>query len=299
MLSASPVASGECGDSAKKSSGTGSRLRLMGLVSALCFTCVALSYTASRPLNTVPPAHMPHDRNRSAAHGLVHFVLWDTEQTAWEGSNARRWTGLVPGTQEREHREIVQINALAVTWDPTGNEIVPGRSLRLYVRPVVHPRLSAYVTELTGITQAKLEAEGMPFAAALQALLAFAAETRGRHQGCTPMLSWGNDWTVVEENQALLRAPLPSHPADWAPCPRDVRPVFVAAGLNVTGYSSGTIHRAVSAPTAGHVHDAGWDCVSIQLAMRAVVARSEAAAGALRHLTRGGTAPTQRHKAIY
>ena len=28
------------------------------------------------------------------------MVLWDTEQTSWEGSNARRWKGFIPGTKD-------------------------------------------------------------------------------------------------------------------------------------------------------------------------------------------------------
>ena len=32
---------------------------------------------------------------------VLDFVVWDTEQTKWEGSNARRWKGLIPGTMQR------------------------------------------------------------------------------------------------------------------------------------------------------------------------------------------------------
>lgn len=74
----------------------------------------------------------------------VDFVVWDTEQTSWEGSNARRWSGLIPGTQKRETREVLQLSALRATLVPphdrrTGWALRHGAAFSLLVRPTVNP----------------------------------------------------------------------------------------------------------------------------------------------------------------
>ena len=37
-------------------------------------------------------------------------LIWDTEHTSWEGSYQRGWRGFVPGTTQREWREIIQVH---------------------------------------------------------------------------------------------------------------------------------------------------------------------------------------------
>ena len=74
----------------------------------------------------------------------IDFVVWDTEQTAWEGSNARRWSGLIPGTQKPETREVLQLSALRATLVPphdhgTGWALRHGEAFSLLVRPTVNP----------------------------------------------------------------------------------------------------------------------------------------------------------------
>ena len=80
----------------------------------------------------------------SAEPSEIDFVVWDTEQTAWEGSNARRWSGLIPGTQKRETREVLQLSALRATLVPphdhsTGWALRHGEAFSLLVRPTVNP----------------------------------------------------------------------------------------------------------------------------------------------------------------
>ena len=82
-------------------------------------------------------------RARHPAEPTVDFVVWDTEQTSWEGSNARRWSGLIPGTQKRETREVLQLSALRATLVPphdrTGWALRHGEAFSLLVRPTVNP----------------------------------------------------------------------------------------------------------------------------------------------------------------
>lgn len=114
-----------------------------------------------RPFDVLSESHKQYCK--PCPHALparVRFVLWDTEHTAWEGSNARRWMGFIPGTRQRERREVIQVSALRVVWDAERSELHPNGSLRIFVRPTLNPTLSAYVMKLTGITQA--EVRGLP-----------------------------------------------------------------------------------------------------------------------------------------
>ena len=45
-------------------------------------------------------------------------------------------------------------------------------------------------------------------------------------------------------------------------------PLHVVAGLNLSGLSSGTVHRAVGVSSAGRVHDASWDTESLFLTLQ-------------------------------
>ena len=42
----------------------------------------------------------------------------------------------------------------------------------------------------------------------------------------------------------------------------------MVAGLNLSGLSSGTVHRAVGVSSAGRVHDASWDTESLFLTLQ-------------------------------
>ena len=43
---------------------------------------------------------------------------------------------------------------------------------------------------------------------------------------------------------------------------------WLVAGLNLSGLSSGTVHRAVGLSSAGRVHDASWDTESLFLTLQ-------------------------------
>src|SRR5882762_1688961 len=87
------------------------------------------AWNRSACLNQLPEV-VPSE---GAGHNVV---VYDLEYTAWEGSQARGWSG--PG----EHREVVQIGAVRLDphrgWAETA-------SLARLVRPRINPRLSAYL----------------------------------------------------------------------------------------------------------------------------------------------------------
>ena len=93
------------------------------------------------------------------------FIIYDTEFTAWEGSQEREWSG------ENEFRELVQISAIRVK--KKGNTIAITKKLNLYVLPHINPRLSKYFTNLTGINQETLYKEGKPFKLAMKLFYMF------------------------------------------------------------------------------------------------------------------------------
>jgi DNA polymerase III epsilon subunit-like protein len=119
-------------------------------------------------------------------------VVYDLEYTAWPGSLERRWTG--PG----EHREIVQIGAVSLDAGRCFAELA---AFEVLVTPTRNPRLSAYFVELTGIDDAMLAKDGVPFVRALNGFIAFVGEA--------PLLANGIDADVVDENCRLNDTPNP------------------------------------------------------------------------------------------
>ena len=93
----------------------------------------------------------------------------DVEATCWEERPAR----------PRDEMEIIEIGAVRLDENL---EIVD--EFAAFVRPVVHPQLSEFCTELTTITQADVDS-AEPFAAVFARFLAWIGE--GPHRLC----SWG------------------------------------------------------------------------------------------------------------
>ena len=229
-------------------------------------------------------------------HGARSLVLFDSEVTAWEGSASRNWLGLVPGTRKHEAREIIQIGALRVLIHEGGQSeaveslwLQQGPALRFFVKPTLNPSLSPYISRLTGITQRQVDEEGVDLLTGAKLLQEFVANSSAGPCACVPVLSWGDDFSMVEQNARLLGRALPPDVAAMRDLTSDVRDIFAGAGINISGYTSGTIHRhpAISAATAGHVHDAGWDTRSVLLALQALLRTRTQAVRALRHVLHG------------
>ena len=78
-----------------------------------------------------------------------------------------------------------------------GNALGKRESLDLLVRPLCNPVLSDYFIDLTGIAQARLDAEGLEFARAFEQFSAFLGPRPG------PVLSAGYDGRVCGAGPAL------------------------------------------------------------------------------------------------
>lgn len=80
------------------------------------------------------------------------FIIYDTEYTSWKGCQERGWI-------EPQKKEIVQIAALKVKTSSL--EVLD--EFCCYIRPTFNPVLSDYFVNLTGITNEKIEKEGVSF----------------------------------------------------------------------------------------------------------------------------------------
>lgn len=174
---------------------------------------------------------------RDAVSAGRDIVVFDLEFTAWEGSQARRWTG--PG----EYMEIVQFGATRLD---AAYDLAEGRAWRQLVRPTRNPVLSDYFIDLTGIAQDHLDAEGVSFAEALDCFAAFV-------DGAGLVLCNGHDAAIVRENCRLNDLETPSF---LAGC-RNVGPALAREAGGSGGHvASSALPDAFPGVPRLHAHDA-------------------------------------------
>jgi inhibitor of KinA sporulation pathway (predicted exonuclease) len=132
-------------------------------------------------------------------------VVVDLEATCWDARDP------ILQSRQRSQTEIIEIGAVLLD----GTE--PSKVLQLYVRPRHYPTLSAFCTELTGITQAQVDAAA-PFPQAYRAFLEWCGG-----DGDLVFAAWGafDDLLLRKE---CKRAELPR--PRWTP--RNVKAMFAA-----------------------------------------------------------------------
>lgn len=175
-------------------------------------------------------------------------IILDTEYTTWPGALETGWAA--PG----QHREIVQIAAIRV--DDGFNEI---GAFEAIVRPSVNPDLSDLFIGLTGVTQERVDAEGVPFPAALASLHAFT--------GDDPVICMNGDCKVFLDNCDINRVCYP-----FARQFHRLRPLLERSGVDLTRCSSGDLHMLTLNPLEGRAHDALHDVRSMAAWLRHAVA---------------------------
>ena len=188
------------------------------------------------------------------------FVVFDTEYASWKG-----FIDLPPDDKRRQKAEIVQIAALKVNL----NDLSVAEEFNCYVKPCFEPKLTEYFTNLTGITDELLAAEGTDFLTAYGRFLHFA--------GNLPCYShaWGQkaaDETVIRNNLKLWQFPYAKE-TDY----RNIAPWFAQRykelGLPVAKQSSGQIGKLLGLDKEiAHLnldeHNALYDVYSILLGLR-------------------------------
>ncbi|EME69313.1 inhibitor of the KinA pathway to sporulation [Paramagnetospirillum caucaseum] len=168
------------------------------------------------------------------------IFVFDMEWTTWEGAQARGWSG--PG----ETMEVVQIGAIRLERDTNG--LAETAALSLLIRPRINFILSAYFIDLTGITQAELDAGGVPLAQALDAFTRFVGDDGA-------IWSNGGDETILQANCHLEGLTLALEENRF----QDGHPLLIAS----TGLPSAQLVSAdlpalmgTAAPADGRRHDA-------------------------------------------
>ena len=147
------------------------------------------------------------------------FIVYDMEWTAWEGSKERNWSN------PNEHREIFDIGAVLVTGDDFNNNA----TYRQLVVLEAVPELPKYSVDLTGITQEKLNKNGIPFNDMLSAFKKFCNNLH--------IYAWGEDGAVIIENCKLKKLKNPFSPDQI----HNMRNVFKQHGIPAENYMSSTI----------------------------------------------------------
>ena len=178
-------------------------------------------------------------------------TVFDLEFTAWEGSMARRWLG--PG----EFKEVVQIGAVRLDAVTLAEEA----ELNILVRPRINAELSHYLERLTGITNARVKAQGVDFEEAYARFADFAAGGI--------ICAFGRDELVLEDNLRLYgitgRAPMPAY--------LNAADVLKENGIDAKGRHACHVGPLCGAEFHGHEHDALDDARSVAAGIRALVER--------------------------
>jgi Exonuclease len=181
---------------------------------------------------------------------VASYCIFDTEYTTWEGAQATRWNG------RGQHREVFQIAAVRVEDGKAWKDL---KTLSLLVRPQLNPVLSAYATELTGISQEMLERDGIETP---EALARFADFT-----GDLCLFSNSMDLHILAETCGLQKVVMPLEPHRYLSLHY---PLYAALDKHFSfphaEYPSGRLHELAGLTPPSHlggVHNALHDVWSI------------------------------------
>lgn len=181
----------------------------------------------------------------------AEVVVFDTEFTAWAGSMARAWSG--PG----EHKEIIQIGAVILD----AQSLEERRAFSVLIRPVLNPVLSQYLVDLTGITNERMQAEGIDFATGVTRFVELA--------GPRPLHAYGRDDRIIAANAERL-----GKPKLWPNLPTtNLKEWLLKVGIPLAGVHSGNLAAHVGATSQGVAHDALVDSRSLAEAVRYLIAK--------------------------
>ncbi|MDG1480076.1 MAG: exonuclease domain-containing protein [Myxococcota bacterium] len=144
----------------------------------------------------------------------MRFIVVDLEATCWSESEDP-----VLSARQAEESEIIEIGAVMLN-----ESLQPAGEFQRFVRPVLHPKLSAFCTRLTSITQADVDASA-PLSEAYLALVDWMGGTEG-----VGLVSWSRfDHNQLVAEAAAASLPMPS----WTPI--DAKEEFTAWVRGHTG----------------------------------------------------------------
>lgn len=172
------------------------------------------------------------------------FIIYDTEFTAWPGSQERNWN--LPN----EHRELVAIGALKIKKE--NNKYIIDNSLKILFVPRINNILSDYFVNLTSITNNEINKYGYDYQNGMKLFLDFC--------GNLNRYSYGNDYHIFEENYELYKLVNNLNKNKF----KDIRPYFNNFNINTNNYTSGSIYKHFKIKIDNEqIHDPLFDCLSI------------------------------------
>jgi DNA polymerase III epsilon subunit-like protein len=190
-----------------------------------------------------------------------HVVVYDCEFLTAPGAPQRFWCG--PGDPDPLTIQIgavrLELAAPFAVSEPEAWYVVPRD------RDGVRVALDPLVTRLTGITEDRLDAEGLDLPQALGQLDAFSAGA--------PLLAWGKDELLSLAAHLFVAGAASPIPARRF---RSAVPLLVRAGEPagvVEGLRSHTICAHFGLPPAGRAHDARGDAASVAAVLRHLLAK--------------------------
>lgn len=181
------------------------------------------------------------------------FILFDSEYTAWEGSQKRNWS------LSWEHRELISISALKIK--KINNKLKIIDKCTYFIKPRISNQLSDYIINLTGITQYKINTEGIDLICALEKFYTFSENL--------PLYSYGNDYCVIHENLDLYKIDCDSKYRLWMSKFFDIRIIFENYGINTKKYTSGTVYKHFFIKPIHKIknHNPEWDTYSMYITL--------------------------------
>lgn len=185
------------------------------------------------------------DQNGKLKPLMDSFIIYDTEFTAWPGSQQNNWR------REGEHKEIIQLAALKVQFD--GTQLQQLSSINILVRPTINSKLSQYIIDLTGIHQALLDDHGVEYASCARQFFEFC------EHGETACFSWGPDHDILKSNHQLNELPW-QYPYSTF---RDLKACLYKLGFDYRKVPSGGLAESVGVIIEGRIHNALYDVKSI------------------------------------
>lgn len=180
------------------------------------------------------------------------IVIFDLEWTSWAGFAESNWS--MPG----KHREILQIGAVKLDCKDMLLEV---DSFERLVKPSINMALSSYIKKLTGLSQAKIDTEGIYIRDAIMQFLNFCS-------GIEYICFNGEDDLVIRENCNLNNIICPKIFLKGV----DLQPLLASAlGESEKWIASGEVMERLNFPKIGKPHNAIDDARNLAQALRLLI----------------------------
>lgn len=175
------------------------------------------------------------------------MIIWDTEFTSWKGCHENGWD-----EENGQYKELIQIGCCKI--ENNNYSLIDTKDI--IVKPRINDNLSDYIIELTGISQSKVDTQGVDFIDAIRKFRKF-SEGHIRY-------SWENDLSILRYNKNIYESNIELEENMY----RDVREIFSKIGVPTENYNSGSIYKYYDIDAKINDHDAVEDSLSMVLSLQ-------------------------------